>query len=191
MSTVARLMDNMRVRLPGALDGVIELELYNAIVEMCQRTHFYRKAISVTLVAGQKFYDVTNADYTVLVALQAAHPTFDPGNIVFEVEDEQISFVNAPTSAHVAQPLILEASVQPKEGAPVDPDAWLPPNLFSMAYPVLIEGVLHRMMMQLAKPYSNPKLAQYHGQRFRNLMSEYRNSAAYPEYKSWSFPKFA
>lgn len=188
MSTVARLKDNVRIRLPGALDAAIDLELFNVIYEMCTSTYFYRERLSFTPVAGQQTYDVTQPSITVLWVFQAAHQTWDTSGVVFEAKDEELYFTKAPTAADVGTSLVYEAAVAPKEGSPAVPENWLPVNIFALVYPTLLDGVLYRMMTHPAKPYSNEKGAVFHGRKFRNAMSLLKASSNYPVAPSWRFP---
>jgi hypothetical protein len=56
------------------------------------------------------------------------------------------------------------------------------------------DGMMHRMMRQKAKPYSDTQLAMYYGRRFRNAMAFARqeaNRGMIFNAPHWRFPGFA
>lgn len=63
-----------------------------------------------------------------------------------------------------------------------------------MWYEPILDGTLGKLLSQQDKPWTNPTLAQYHGQRFRAGMATARDQAAKQfsnAEHSWSFPAWA
>jgi uncharacterized Fe-S cluster protein YjdI len=186
-----RVMDVLRVRLPGAKDSVIHLELFNAIDEFCRHAYAWVETITVPLVAGQTVYAVTPAGTEIVEALSIDHATLQSAGIVYSAGT--IALDGAPEADDLATPLALVAVLTPSplNTAPAD---WLPADLVAKHYAALVDGTLSKMMMQAAKPYSNPALAQFHGRRFRNAIALATVDARTGDVagvRAWSFPRFA
>lgn len=61
-------------------------------------------------------------------------------------------------------------------------------------YEQILDGTLAKLLSQQDKPYTNPTLAQYHGRRFRNGISEARDMAQRQMSNSergWQYPSWA
>lgn len=192
-----RLMENLRVRLPGSKDGVILLELFNVVDEACRISGLWQEAIPVTLVSGQDLYTITPMGTQIVEVMSVAHPTLDTNDITYD--NGQIVLGTPPTAADVAaSPLYVTASLAPSpfgngDSPFADLTQWLPADLWPTHHELLLDGVLGRMMSQIGKPYSNPTFAQFHSRRFRNAMAQARSGvaaggAAYAP--TWSFPRF-
>jgi hypothetical protein len=186
----AELRDTLRIRLPGALDGGITLELFNVIDEWCRRTNAYRVFVETTLVAGQKTYVIAPAGLEPLIVYQTAHQTLDVDGAAYD--DGQIVLPTAPEADDVLSPLVTEISVAPLYGDG-DPADWLPVYLYQRFHQALIDGVLSRMHSQAAKPYSDVRRAEYHGRRLRNHMRTaiarvVGDSEVSPQ--RWAFPRY-
>lgn len=59
MDVTSRLMNNLRVSLPGATDGAIRLAMWNVIDELCRTAGVWRDTISVQLTDGETEYPLT------------------------------------------------------------------------------------------------------------------------------------
>jgi hypothetical protein len=191
MSNYTRLIDNLRIRLPGALDGLIRLELFNVIDEFCRTTDANRREIQTTLTAGVNQYDIRPDDAEIVMALQVAHKTLSARGIVYDAGF--IVVTDTPSAADVTEPLVTQVSVTPLYGNG-DPELWLSEELYQKWFSWLLEGVLWRMMSQVAKPYSSERMALYHSRRFRNGMAIVRTQAGVentPNASAWAFPAFA
>jgi hypothetical protein len=186
----AELRDTLRIRLPGALDGGINLELFNVIDEWCRRTNAYREFIETTLTVGQDTYAIAPAGLDPIIIYQVVHPTLDISGAIYDAG--QITLPNAPDATDATEALITEASVAPLYGTG-DPEDWLPEALYQRFHQALIDGVLSRMHSQPAKPYSDVRRAEYHGRRLRNHMRTaiarvVGDSEVSPQ--RWAFPRF-
>jgi len=67
-----RLMNTLRVRLPGAIDAAIRLELFNTIDDFLRRSNAWRYFQSIPIVAGQTNYAISPPNGTVMVRTIAA-----------------------------------------------------------------------------------------------------------------------
>lgn len=184
------LLDTLRIRLPGALDGAIRLELYNAAEELCRASNAYRETLVVALTPGQESYAIAPPERVVLILYEIEHPTLDLSGCRFA--DGTLTLKTAPGAEDAATPLAVVVSLVPLFGAG-DPQDWLPPRFYDRFHQALTDGALARMHAQPAKPYSDARRAVYHGQRFRNAIRIAAAGAAAPHALSpqtWRFPRF-
>lgn len=76
-----------------------------------------------------------------------------------------------------------------------EPNTWpLEEWMFSTFHEAWVSGTLGRLMGSIAKPYTNPAMAAYHGKRFRKFMARAKQTAArgYVFNKpNWRFPAWA
>jgi len=66
-----RLLNTLRMRVPGSTDAGIQLELFNTIDEFCRRTNAWRWVTDVNLTQGQLTYPIFPPPSTALVRMLA------------------------------------------------------------------------------------------------------------------------
>lgn len=184
-----RLMDQLRIRLPGALDGVLQMELFSVMNEFFQGSSCWTEDVAFEVRPGEKTYyvfPIANAAINRLMELTTASGSVvsarmpEPGMIVLHREPGQVETYTAELALTVTDPV-------DREGYPEFPDWFL--NKYGTD---ILDGVLGRMMSQLAKPYSQPQLAQYHMRRFMQSMNKAANEAIHGNVyrgQRWSFPQ--
>lgn len=194
-----RLMDNARIRLPGALDDTIRLELFATLNEFFQDSNCWYEDIPFEVTPTDLTYaqDPDAFSYDVLPALQgstivrligvwdaqafpqnATMPT--PGTVVLR---------NSPNSAqtYTARVTLTVSDPVTREGYPVFP-AWVL-NKYTND---ILDGLLGRMMSQIAKPYSSAQAAQYHLRAFKRSIATAKVEAQRQNVyrgQSWRFPQ--
>ncbi len=186
---LTRFFDTLRIRLPGALDGVIYLEMTNAIEEFCTGSNSYQEDIPLTTVNGVSDYAISSAD-----------TGMDVFRLAFIYDTEQI-----PVDGYMPTPGIVRLSVTPTSSGkvyacscalspkeitsgnyPVMPDWW-----WGQYQPNILDGVLGKMMSQPAKPYSNLQLARYHAKRFTQGINQAKTQTQHGNNfrgQNWRFP---
>lgn len=191
MAATDLLLNNARVRCPGALDDALKQELLNVIDEFCRGTHAWRDAVTVDIAAGQDLYTPAfTADPLIIYGI--GHPTLDVTGAVYD--DGTIVLPNVPTAIDAINPLAVDAAWAPFLDMESDADDWLPAGLWTRYHDCLLDGLCSRMMLQPAKPYTSATLAIHHGRRFRAGMSAARYKAragVLPNAVLWRFPRFA
>lgn len=187
---ISRLMSNLRIHLPGAVDGSIKLELYNALNKFFQGSNSWREDIEVDVTSGVQNYDLIPSGPCAIVRLMGVvDGNQNPVAATLDVETRELVFTDpiSSSSTYTAQVALTIAEPLDREGYPVFPD-WLL-NLYSTE---IISGVLSRMLMQPAKPYSNLPLSEFHGATFRSAIAKAR-SRANRKYtyraQAWNFPR--
>ena len=99
----------------------------------------------------------------------------------------------APSEDATSEPLVVVLALTlGQEARQCDCGEWgIPTWMFDMFFDDWLDGVQARMMSQLAKPWSNPTMATYHGKRFRNAMAfrrqEARRGYAF-DVPAWRYP---
>lgn len=192
-----RLMDNARIKLPGALDGVLQMEMVNVLNEFLNGSNLWTEDIPFGVTPTTETYleNPSAWTYTIIPSRGSinrlmALVTSDglavpagmevPGDIVLGRQPNEADTYTALVS------LVLGDQMT-KEGYPDFPQ-WI----LSKYYPDILDGLLGAMMGQLAKPYSNPQLAQFHLRRFRSAISAAKVEAQHKNVyrgQSWRFPQ--
>lgn len=193
-----RLMDNARIKLPGALDNAIQLELFAVLNEFFQDTNIWYEDITFDVVPTPYTYLENPGSYTYTVvpleggvinrlmgvvdsnsfAQRASMPT--PGAIILDYSPNQADTYTARVAKTVTDPVS-------REGYPQFPD-WVMNKYGSD----ILDGVLGRMMGQVAKPYSSPQLSLLHSRKFQQAINKARAEAMHGNVyrgQRWRFPQ--
>lgn len=193
-----RLMDNARVKLPGALDSAIQLELFSTLNEFFQETNIWYEYIEFDVTPTNDTYLQNPDAYTYeLTPLEggvinrligvvdasgfpqaAIMPT--PGYVILRFSPNMAQTYTARVTKTVVDPVT-------RDGYPVFPD-WI----MSKYGNDILDGVLGRMMGQVAKPYSSPQIATVHLRNFKQAINKARAEAMHGNVyrgQNWYFPQ--
>jgi hypothetical protein len=194
---INRLMDNARVKLPGAIDDALRLELFSVLKEFFQESNIWEEDIpfevAVTTLSRvtdpEAFtYEIvpTEGMITRLVNVKDSggypvHATMTtPGQIVLTTSPNNAQTYTATVTKTVSDPVT-------RQGYPVFPN-WVLQRYFNE----ILDGLLGAMMGQIAKPYSSPQMAKYHLGRFGRGISRAGNEASHGNIigaQAWRFPQ--
>lgn len=191
-----RLLDNLRIRVPGATDDVLKLELFNVLNEFFQDSNCWFNDVEFTVTSGVTEYTVTPAGVSSPVRLVGVvNSDLRPQRAVFDLPST-ITLQTAPVKAEKFTARIVLTVDDPVTTNATNPElAKLPvcPDWAINKYGVDIQdGVLGRMMSQIAKPYTNERMAIYHMRRFRGAVAQARVEAMHNNIyrgQNWSFPQ--
>lgn len=184
-----RLLENIRVRVPGVLDSVVKLELFNVLDELCHEARMWREKIQVRLVSGKAEYEVDPSD-GIIIGLTALLNEADRQVPASMPVPGVITLMTTPSepAVYVAD-VALTVDRLDRDGFPVIDD-WVWERHFN----TIMEGVLSALMSQPAKPYTNERLSVLHGRRFKAGAALARVHALHEHLyrgQSWRFPGFA
>lgn len=192
-----RLVDHARMRLPGALDAAMNMELFAAADELFRKSNAWYEDITFTVPPGSGTYFDNPEQFT--------FPLIPTGGTIVRllgVIDAQQAPVRAemplpgelilgvlPNTEQVYMARVALSVVDPvtRDGLPELPD-WV----VIKHRETLLDGLLGRMMSQTAKPYSSPVVAQYHLRRFRAGMANAKVEAQQQNVyraQNWRFPQ--
>lgn len=184
-----RLMDQLRIRLPGALDGTIQLELFSVMNEFFQTSNCWSEDIPMKVVPTRTTYEIVSTTPSSINRLfWVKTPSGVPVAATMPVPGT-IELANPPSEEAVYTATVALTITDPvdREGYPEFPDWFL--NKYSND---ILDGVLGRMMSQFAKPYSQPQLAQYHMRRFVQAANRAGVEAIHGNVyrgQNWRFPQ--
>jgi len=192
-----RLMDQARIRLPGAVDAAILIELFAVMKEFFIETNTWREKLEFTAMPTPGPYSTHPEAYSYdLVPVQ--------GSVVRLMAVTDAEGRPVPAAMPVPCSVVLERGPSAPEtytahvvltvSDPTTRDDYpqFPLWVLNRYFTPILDGLLGRMMSQIAKPYSSPTIAMAHLRRFRKGMSEARvdgrrrNVYAAP---TWRFPR--
>lgn len=192
-----RLMDQARIRLPGAVDAAIQIELFTVLKEFFSGSNIWQEEIGFTALATNVSYYADPDAYTFdVIPAQGAitrligvrdnqgtqlRATMSvPGSIV-------LNTLPSVDTACVATVVLTVTDPVTRDDFPQFPD-WVLNKYFNE----LLDGLLGRMMSQIAKPYSSPSIAGVHLRKFKQGISlakvETSRKNVYRG-QNWRFPK--
>ncbi len=193
---VIRLMNAARMQLPGAIDDVLRVELYNMVNEWFQTTNIWTEDISFTGVVN----DPTHV-YTLT-------PVQNPVSAIVRIQsggdaNQRVVSVVAPI---VGSPAYIQLVIAPTEAVtytarviltiddPVDTAGYpvFPQWVLNKYQNDMLDGLLGRMMMQVGKPYSNAQMGVYHLREFNKGVAMARIEAQRRNVwraQNWVFPQ--
>jgi hypothetical protein len=191
-ATLDHLMDNLRISIPGALDGVLKMELYNVVDEFCKRTNAWQEDVEFLVSADRTEYDIEPFEAGSQL-LRLMH-TLDENDkyVVARMPDPSTLILrddpgrSATFVARVA--LTTKQPERASDGYPYAP-AWF----FEQYTKELMNGVRARMHAQLAKPYSSQQLAVQHARLFAHdctLARQQMIQERVYDGQAWRFPSF-
>jgi len=192
-----RLMDHARIRLPGALDSNIQMELFAVLKEFFQSSNIWHEDIQFPvqptadshLQNPEAFtYDVVPTQGTITrlegVVNSQAFPQSatmaTPGQVV-------LRFSPNATDTYTARVFLTVSDPVTREGYPEFPD-WILDKYGND----ILEGVLGRMMTQIAKPYTSQAGAMFHLRNFKQAISQAKVEASHQNVyrgQNWRFPQ--
>lgn len=180
-----RLYDNVQAQAAGVLLPVVKMVSWNTIEDFYIRSTFRRELVSWCMPSC-----VTQIDFN----------PFDGDWLVAWILDFQ-----GLTCGRIKRPaLLLDMECPPQDGdrrgwallslKPVSLDTEFDVDLLSTWFETIVDGVLGRLYMQPAKPYSSQQLGLTHMKLYRAGVQRARAEAQLG-YTSgpgrWMFPQFA
>ena len=193
-ASLTRIFDTARLRLPGATDGVMQLEFMNVVQDFCITTSAWVDATDVTLEPQTNLYDLVppdaNSDIKRIMHVENADrdaPLWTAGAWMPVPGVMQIDFLPA-----VAQDIVVYVALQPNELGCKQNYPGVPDWFWTDYTKTLTDGLIGNMLVQPAKPYSNPQMGQFYLKRFNSGMSTARiqvaNGRRY-DGQRWTFPQ--
>lgn len=189
MSTIDRIMETVRVRVPGALDQMIKHELFAVFDEFFDNTNIWKEEFDFTTVASRTEYEITPDDHAQVLRLMGVTKDTIPIKASLKTEPSLILLATEPQAGWG-----MTATVALTVLDPVDADELpqVPDWIIVKYWRGIADGVIAKLLSQPAKPYTNINLATYHQQRFRQAMAKAKaeaNSENLYGGQRWAFPQ--
>ncbi len=202
-ASISNWLKDILPRTPGVVRQVAKREFINTARE------FYRQSGAWREVCESVFF--ADGDYQYTVVPQ------NPESEVIQITSVEVNGI--PLTAKTERPLGDRGDGTPTSWFPTGPDTieiWptpeqyddevrvrailiptdaattLPDFAYSKHYEGLLDGTLGRLYGHPAKPYSNPTIATYHLNRFRNAIAEAAGEQRQGGFggQNWQFPRF-
>lgn len=181
-----RMMRLARARLPGALDELIQAELYNVADEFFKQSSAWQQDIDFTTAAADDDYVLAPSTGNLVRLVQvltadsvAVDATLElPATIRLRWMPTRIETLTAT--------VVMSVSKMDADNLP-DIPAWV----WDRHSEDFLDGVVGRMMTQKMKPYTDERLGVYHMRRFRNGMAMAKVAATHRNIEDgqrWRFP---
>jgi hypothetical protein len=180
-----RLYDNVQLEVPAVTLAMVKVQAWNVIEEFYLRSTVERRDVYWQMGPGINTIDFNPFDESWLVAWVLHFDGIYNGKIDPPSILRDTTFPVANTNRNGQAYLVLR---------PISLDINFPVMLWVQWFDVLLAGVLSRLYLQLAKPFSSPQLGQLHGAQYRQGIKRAR---AYAESQytdapgRWRFPYFA
>lgn len=187
-----RLLNNARIRLPGATDSALQLELFNVLNEFFQDSNVWQEAIDFGVTADDTipttYYIEPEAVSSIVRLLYIVNSDGGdvqgtmqiPGEIILATQPGADDTYTATVALTVNDPVT-------RDGYPEFP-AWTL-NKYGLG---ILDGLLGRMMSQPAKPFTNLQLGTYHMRKFRSTVAQASTDALRQNRanaQAWRFPQ--
>lgn len=198
---VARFMNVARVRLPGATDDAMQLELFAVMDEFFKGSNVWQEDVNITIPANDPagtIYYVTPTgpslvDKLLWVYQVSTSTAISRGSQIGAAMQYpgEITLGSQPSSA-VTYRVTVTLTVQD----PTTRDGYVsfPAWVLARYRNIVLDGLLGRMMSQPNKPFSNMQLSVFHMRKFIGGISSARVEATrnntYRQ-QAWRFPGFA
>lgn len=246
-ASILRILDTARVHAPGALDGVLRLELFNVAKEFFDKSDSWREYLTVFIDPNAHDYDLITTSKGVirqLMRLGVPFPTqqssdvvatnpspgttpggftdgFSPGFMIgqtlagqagaytplafnrsfLHMRERSGVLVASGTSdailrvyelPNVAETWVAEVALTVADPTDGDGIPFMPDWFVQKYQATFLDGLLSKVMVHPAKPYTNEKGAAFHGRQFLSGIGtarmEARHGSVYGAQR-WTFPQ--
>jgi hypothetical protein len=195
---ILRFMNEARIRLPGATDDAMQLELFAVMDDFFKGSNVWQEDIDITIPAN----DPANTIYDVT---PSSPSTIDKLMWVFQAPTQSNVARGAQVGAAMQTPGQLTLRTQPSTSIvyrvtvaltvqdPVRRDGYVtfPAWVLAKYRSILIDGLVGRMMSQPNKPFSNVQLTVFHTRKFNTGIAtarvEMTRNNTYRQ-QAWCFP---
>jgi hypothetical protein len=195
LTDINRLMDNARTNLPGSLDGPIQLEFFNVLNDFFQKSNLWVEDITFPVGASNvqgSTVGIASGDGGAINRLMYVLDADNSHRRMTMPEPGALLFVDVPNAAATWTARVSLTVIDPipetgrLAGFPQAPD-WILRKYNNG----LLSGLLGNMMAQVAKPYTNPKLALMHMRKYSQALANARSEARHQNLyavQTWRFP---
>lgn len=199
--SIARLMSNVRVRVPGATDDMLQLELFNTMDDFFKGSNAWTQDLDIFIPGTDlpgTIYQLTPDSPSIIDKLmwifqppvsplsgkgqQIAGTMSTPGELVLVTQP------NIPVTYRVTVSLTV-ADPTTRDGFVVFPE-WVILKYRDR----LMDGLLGKLFSQMSKPWTNNQLAVLHMRKFKQGVAsarvEVERNNVFRQ-QAWVFPGFA
>lgn len=198
---VTRLMNNARIRLPGATDSALQQELFMVMDEFFKFTNVWTEDVPLTIPgtdpAGTIYPIATNEPANITQLMWVFGASTDPKTVRGSPISAAMSVIGELTLAlqpSSDQNIVVTVALTVQD--PVNRDGYVvfPTWVMQRYGDTILDGLLGRMMTQANKPWTNNQMSVYHLRSFNSKkaqarVAQQRNNAF--RQQAWRFPGLA
>jgi hypothetical protein len=183
----AKLIGQAKVSLAGASDIGLKVQLIDTLQRFFDESNCWQESISFTIIPDTLDYPITPLCGRVLRLLAVLDQNNTPQPALMP-EISIVRFVYPSTETQPMTAVVIKTLALP--------DLCYPPNIPEWLLPVhgmtILHGLLGDMMLQPGTSFSNPQMANYHTQKFRDGIAHARVAAVKMNTvgaQNWMFPQ--
>ena len=196
---IERFMNNARVRLPGATDDALQLEMFSMLDEFFKDTNAWMEDIDISVPGN-------DPAGTIYYAVPSSPSVIDKLMWVFGVPESPSTLRGAAVGSSMQIPGELMLYTQPSSNVtlrvtvaltvqdPTQKDVYVsfPAWVLAKYRNTLLDGLLGRMMSQPSKPFTNAQMSVFHMRKFNSGKAQARIDVMHGHSwrrQAWAFPR--
>jgi hypothetical protein len=184
----AQLIGQAQVSLSGASKVGLRVQLFDVLQRFFDESNCWQEGIKLTVIPDTTDYPITPLyGGRILRMLGVVDQLATPQPAIMP-EIGTVRFQYPYTDVQDMVAVVIKTVTDPLACFPPGIPEWLLPT----HYLTLLSGLLGNMMLQPGNSYSNPQLANYHTQKFRDGIAHARTArirANAVGSTSWAFPQ--
>lgn len=187
---LTRLFNLSTVYLPGATLGAMQIEVFEVFHEFFNKSNCWTEEITVSETTTKLSYelDVDTGSATILRLISYKNSE----GVDFRAYMDEPGILTIPQLPAEASDKYAKVSLTVKD--PVDTNGYpiVPEWVFSKYRDTLRCGLVGRMMMQKAKPYTDERMGIYNLRRFQSGIGVAKTEATHSNLyrgQTWAFPR--
>lgn len=188
---LAKLQDNIQVMVAGIALPMVDLVIANTLDEFHSRSTYKRQQVWWNMGPGVTEVDLSPFDGV----YQVAHVLDVTGLTTYQINPpgQVLDLGSLPTALRHGSALL---ALKPLSFAAITATGNIAPELWSEHFETLLAGTLARLCAIPGRPWTDPKMAEFHLRTFRMGIQRARAGAADPHANGsgaarWGFPYFA
>jgi hypothetical protein len=184
-----RFINQARMKLPGASDAGLKGELFDTLNDFFGQSSVWLENIDFNVVPNVVDYDLGPSDGGQIIRLMNVVNVSNVGQPALMPELGKIILSNIP-----AAPAVYTVTVAKNVALPTDEDSYpiVPDWVISVYGTGILDGLLGRMMTQIAKSYSNATQGMFHLKKFQSAITGARIAALRANTlgtQAWGYPQ--
>lgn len=197
-----RLKKTLIVRLPGATEAAIDIEMANAAHEFFLESGAWHQIVYANLIAGKSRYELwpDTGSVGVICDLEIEGQPYRPvtgnsvprqqwnGALQVMTNFGELTLYPASTKT-IAKGIVANVTIIPEECG-----CDIPEDIVNHYYEALLDTALGKLYSHVNRPYSNPNLALFHIGRYRAHLTRARRIVAGGNVRAggpWVYPQIA
>lgn len=188
----ARLINQVRTEVPGASEAMIRQQLFLVFKEFFRDSSAWQEEISLDVTSGTSTYEIVSLQTGSIERLWGVLDSNRVGRaaILSTSGDGTQLLLRDPPGGDETYTVTVVKNV----GSPIDRDGnpEIPDWVLDEFGDYILSGVLSRLFLQPAKPYTDQNLAKFHRMMFRRGIGQARTATLHGKAQNmntWAYPQ--